>query len=261
MKYESILFEKKEGIAWIVLNRPDALNALNERLLLDIEGAILEAEGDDDIRVVVIRGEGRAFCAGADLKAIKELLKDREKFYSYIRLFHRVMKRIEELPKPVIACVHGFVLAGGLELAQACDIIVAAEDARIGDQHANFGLIPGGGNTVRIPRAIGRRRAKELILLGNWLSGKEACEWGLVNRAVPADKLIEETENIAKNLRDKSPVASRAIKMLLNRSLETDTETACELEIETAVRHFMSEDALEGIRAFEEKRAPKFKGK
>jgi enoyl-CoA hydratase/carnithine racemase len=161
----------------------------------------------------------------------------------------------------VIAAINGFALAGGLELVEACDIAIASQEARLGDQHANFGLMPGGGGTQRLPRLVGVRKAKELLFSGDWVSPQEAERIGLVNRVVPAEKLEEAVDEMAKKLAEKSPLATKAMKAAVNRGMQTDLATALELEIGTILHHFTSEDVIEGINAFEEKRKPVFKGK
>ena len=209
---------------------------------------------------MTLTGAGRAFCAGADLKAVRALVPDPVKWNGFIRLWHRVFNRIEALPVPVIAGVHGFALAGGLELALVADLVVADEEARLGDQHANFGLVAGGGGSQRLPRLIGVHRAKELMLLGGWLSARQALEWGLVNRVATAGKLVETVEALALELARKSALASRTVKALVNRALDVDLASGLEMEIELAGAHMRTADAAEGLRAFAERRAPVFSG-
>ena len=213
------------------------------------------------MRVVVITGSGRAFCAGADLKYIKELLGNPQKMAEFGQLFHETYGMIENLSKPVIAAINGLALAGGIELLEACDIVIASEEVRIGDQHANFGLVPGGGGTQRLPRLIGIRKAKELLLTGDWVSGKEAEAIGLVNKAVPADKLEEAVNEMATKLAERSPMASKTIKFLVNRGMQTDLATGLELEKGALASHSATEDMAEGVAAFLEKRKPVFKGR
>lgn len=261
MNFTTILMEKQEGVAKIILNRPKALNAVDRTMLLELQTALEDIEKDDAIRAVILTGAGRAFCAGADLVFMKTLLGDPGQLAQYLRLFHQTVNMIENLSKPVIGAVNGLALAGGLELVQVCDIVIASEQAQLGDQHANFGLVAGGGGTQRLPRLVGIRKAKELLLTGDWLSPAEAKEIGLINKVVPADKLEEAAMELAKKLADKSPLASKTIKYLVNRGMQTDLSTALELEIGAVLQHFHSEDLAEGIKAFEEKRKPVFKGK
>jgi enoyl-CoA hydratase len=167
MNYETIIFEKKEAVAKITLNRPEALNAMNDVMFREIGEALENAENDDTIRVVVLAGNGRAFCAGVDLKFAREKLdsqKAKEDFYRYGN--EKKMRRMETMSKPVIAVVHGFALAGGFELMLAADLAIATEDAKIGDQHMNYGLFGAGGSPYRLPLLVGIRKAKELIFTG-----------------------------------------------------------------------------------------------
>ena len=183
------------------------------------------------MRVVTLTAAGRAFCAGADLKAVRELSPDPVKWNDFMRLWHRVFNRIEALPVPVIAGVHGLALAGGLELVLVVDLVVADESARLGDQHANFGLVAGGGGSQRLPRLIGARRAKELMLLGGWLSAAQALEWGLVNRVVPAGRLAAAVDEMAVALAGKSRSGNRTVKALVDRGLDTDLGKGLALEL------------------------------
>jgi len=249
------------GVARMVLNRPEQLNAISPELLDDLWSACETIEREPAIKVVTLTGAGRAFCAGADLKAVRELAPDPVRWNQFTRLWHRAFNRIESLPMPVIAGVHGFALAGGLELALVADLAVADEEARLGDQHANFGLVAGGGGSQRLPRLIGTRRAKELMLLGGWLTARQALEWGLVNRVAPAGKLAETVEELAAALAEKSGSANRTVKALVNRALEVDLSSGLEWEIQQVAAHLRSADAAEGLRAFVEKRRPVFSGK
>lgn len=262
MQFSRIILERRDGVAKITLNRPQVLNAIDKETLIELEAAADDIEQDETVRVVVITGAGRAFCAGADLKSVGAALDDRLKTEEFIRLWHRAYSAIENLSKPVIAAVNGMALAGGLELVEACDLAVAVESAQLGDQHANFGLVPGGGGTQRLPRLIGVRRAKELLLTGRWLSAAEAKEIGLVNWIAPEGKLDDIVKNITDDLvKNKSPMASMMIKSLVNRGMQADLSTGLELEVQGVLRHFATEDVAEGIAAFRQKRPPAFKGR
>ncbi len=175
-----------------------------------------------------------------------------------MRQWHGVFNRIEALPVPVIAGVHGLALAGGLELLLVADLVVADEAARIGDQHANFGLVAGGGGSQRLPRLIGARRAKELMLLGGWLSAAEAMSWGLVNRVAPSGTLEVAVQEMAVLLAAQSAAAGRTVKMLVNRACNDELERGLEMERHLVGEHMRSADAVEGLRAFAEKRKPVF---
>ena len=261
MAYEHIILEKKGGIAKITINRPDALNALHPTTHQELQDAFLSLDKDPESKVIVITGAGRAFCAGGDLKYISSQSDDAITIATYGQMFHDTFYIMEHLSKVIIAMVNGLCMAGGIELMEACDLAYAAEDARIGDQHATYGLIPGGGGSQRLPRLIGMRKAKELLYTGDWLPAKEAEAIGLINRAVPADKLEETVMAMAHKLTERSPMASKFIKYSVNRGIQVDLYTGIELEKSASAAHFSTEDSTEGIKAFMEKRKPVFPGK
>ena len=246
-------------MATIRLNRPDALNALSPEVLAELSFAVAEAGNDESIKVLVIRGEGRAFCAGADLTYFQTTFDDPALLPEYVAQINDTLFQIEKLPIPAIAVVHGFALAGGLELMMACDMALVAEDARIGDQHVNFGLMPGGGSTQRLPRRVGLQRAMELLTTGRWLSGTEAVEWGLALRAVPAEGLDEELEKLLGPLRTKSRAGLSLIKSVTLRGMGLSIEDGVALESHAFVQYMTtSPHPAEGIQAFKEKRQPEF---
>ena len=238
------------GVAHIVLDRPAQLNAISPELLHDLDAACATIEADADVRAVALTGAGRVFCAGADLRVVEDIAPDPDGWRAFMDLWHRVFDRIERLPPPVIAGVHGLALAGGLELILVCDLVVADEAARLGDQHANFGLVAGGGGSQRLPRLIGARRAKELMLLGGWLDARQARDWGLVNRVVPTGTVEAATLALARDLAEKSGAASRTVKLLVDRGLGVDVRTGLELEKRKVAEHMRTEDAAAGLRAF-----------
>lgn len=259
MEYTNIKLEKENRVATIRLNRPDALNALSPELLAELSSGVAEAGNDESIKVLVIRGEGRAFCAGADLTYFQTTFEDPALLPDYVAQINETLGQIEKLPIPVIAVVHGFALAGGLELMMACDMALVAEDARIGDQHVNFGLMPGGGSTQRLPRRVGLQRAMELLTTGKWISGAEAAEWGLALRAVPAEGLDEELETILGPLRTKSREGLALIKEVTLRGMSLSMEDGVALESHTFAQYMTtSPHPAEGIKAFIEKRQPEF---
>jgi enoyl-CoA hydratase/carnithine racemase len=262
MEYKFILFEKSGGVAKITLNRPEALNTLHREMIVEIGHALDEAEEDSAVRVLVITGQGKAFCAGADLKFARDELGSLSSQQEFFRFANKtVMERIENLGKPVIAAVNGFALGGGYELMLVCDLAVAAESAVIADQHINFGLVGPGGSTQRTTWLVGPRMAKDIILTGKKLSGKEAQQIGLVNYAVAAGELDSFVAGLASQMAEKSPVALRIAKSLINRAMQTNMSLASELEIMSAVVNATSNDYAEGIRAFSEKRKPNFQGR
>jgi enoyl-CoA hydratase/carnithine racemase len=258
MDLQTITYATGGGIARITLNRPDRLNAISPELLEDLDRACAAVEGDGGVRVVTLSAAGRTFCAGADLRAVKELSPDAQRWDAFMGRWHQVFDRIEALPVPVIAGVHGLALAGGLELVLVADLVVADEGARLGDQHANFGLVAGGGGSQRLPRLIGARRAKELMLLGGWLTAAQALEWGLVNRVVPSGTVATAVEEMATTIAAGSGSANRTVKALVNRAFDTDLGEGLALERRLVAQHMRSADAAEGLRAFAEKRKPVF---
>lgn len=259
MTYTDIKLETAAAVSTLTLNRPDALNALSPALLEQFSDAVAAVSKDESVKALVIRGEGRAFCAGADLLFFDTVFADLSRLPPYVQLLNRCLLQLEELPIPVIAVAHGFALAGGLELMLACDLALAATDARIGDQHANFGLMPGGGSTQRLPRRIGMQRAMELLTTGRHLSGSEAAEWGLVLRAVPPESLDAELESLLSQLRNKSRAGLGWIKSVTQRGKDLPLREGIALESLAFTQYFAtSPHPQEGIRAFKEKRTPQF---
>ncbi len=247
------------GIARIVLNRPDQLNAISPTLLEDLERVCGAIEHDGAVRVGTLTGAGRAFCAGADLRAVRELSPDARNGAASCGsgIVSSTASRRSLCPSsPASTASRSPAASSSMLLA---DLVVADESARLGDQHANFGLVAGGGGSQRLPRLVGARRAKELMLLGGWLSAPQALEWGLVNRVAPAGTLDVVVEELAAALADKSGSASRTVKALVNRGLDMDLGRGLELELELVADHMRSPDAAEGLRAFAEKRAPVFR--
>ncbi len=259
MEYTNIKLGKENLVATIRLNRPDAMNALSPGMMEDLSSAVTEVEQDGGIKALVIRGEGRAFCAGADLPYFETAFADPPTLALVLQRMNNVLFKLEALPIPVIAVVHGFALAGGLELMMACDMVIAAEDARIGDQHVNFGLMPGGGSTQRLPRRLGMQRAMELLTTGRWLNGIEAVEWGLALRAVPSEDLDDELAKLLIPLRTKSRPGLGWIKSVTVRGQELDLRDGVALETLAFAQYVLtSSHPSEGIQAFKEKRQPEF---
>jgi enoyl-CoA hydratase len=256
--YETILYEVQDGVCILKFNRPKVLNALSSQLFKELADALEKVAADQDIRVLVLTGEGeKAFVAGADIGPMKDFTPLEAKKFS--QFGQRLFSRLESLPIPVIACVNGFALGGGNEVAMACDLIYASDTARFGQPEINLGLIPGLGGTQRLPRLVGRNRALELCLTGRTIDAKEAWEIGLVNRVLPAGQLWEETMKVARSLASKGRVAVRTIKKVIRNGVDRDLEVGCELESDGLALCFSGQDALEGIQAFMEKRKPVFK--
>ncbi len=259
MDYETIILDIDGPIANLTINRPDVLNAINPKMAEELASAVIEVENRETVKALVIRGAGRAFCAGADLGPLGDSFDNYPAMRAFMEDVNALYLRFEDLPVPIIAVVHGYVLAGGLEMMLACDMVIAAEDARIGDQHINFALMPGAGSSQRLPRKLGVQKAMELLLTGRWLSGQEASEWGLVLRAAPADKLDEELEKLLSALRDKSRPALGWIKRTALQGLNMALRDGIALEIRSFAQYVAtSSHPREGVQAFKEKRQPKF---
>ncbi len=261
MKYDHLLVEKKNGIAWLTLNRPEAMNALHPDTHGQLQHCFAELDKDPEVRVIVITGAGRAFSAGGDLKWISGHRDDPIAIANYGQMFHDTFFLMEHMSKINIAMINGHALAGGLELAEACDLAYAADDVNIGDQHASVGLIPSGGGSQRLPRLIPLRVAREMLFTGDWMSAKEAERWGIINKAVPREKLREYVESVANKLVQRSPIASKHIKYAVNRGMQVDLYTGIEIEKAASRAHFQSQDAKEGLDSFMQRRPPKFPGK
>ena len=258
MEFINIILEKKGGVAKITLNRPQVLNALDTIALKELEAAVGDIKDDPTIRVVVITATGRAFCTGADMMGGGTADWS---LANFLRLWNTVFNAIENLSMPVVAAINGMALGGGLELVMVCDLAIAAEDARLSDQHANYGLVPGGGASQRLPRRIGITKAKELLYTGDRISPAEAERIGLINKAVPADKLEEATNELVTKLLGRSPMALKAVKRLVNRGMDSSLDAGLEMEMLAATAHGNTEDIAEGLKAFIEKRPPEFPGK
>ena len=260
MEFKFILYEKSEGVATITINRPEALNAFNADVIHEILHALEDVKADENVRVVILTGAGeKAFSAGADIKAMKGMnaLKARE----LSQMGEKLCSALENLEKPVIAAINGYALGGGLEVAMACDIRIASENAKMGQTEINIGLIPGWGGTQRLTRLIGMTKAKELIFTGKMIDAKTAEQLGLVNMVIPQDKFREAVRQFALELAQKAPVAIRVAKALINKGAEISLDAAIALEREGFGVVASTEDLQEGVSAFIEKRKPVFKGR
>jgi enoyl-CoA hydratase/carnithine racemase len=255
---EKVILSKAKATANIYLNRPEAFNSLDLDTVEQLEKAVLEVDQDDSIKVLIIRGKGKSFCTGADLKYFLGIANDPQKVMRFIDQINRAFDSLENCKVPVIAVVHGHCLAGGCELLISCDLALASTDSIIGDQHSNYGLIPGAGGTQRLPRLIGIRRAKELLFTGKWLPGAEAAKYGLVLKAVPPEQLDGEVKELIESILQKSSKGLSLMKKLVNEGMQIDQKTAIELEVAMFHNYFPMEDFQEGLRAFREKRKPKF---
>jgi enoyl-CoA hydratase/3-hydroxyacyl-CoA dehydrogenase len=250
---------KENYIGYIYMNRPEALNALNSKVLKDLEEAVDNLGQDNEIRALILTGAGNAFVAGADIKEMMGQSLDESR--AYTKYGQNVFTKIQELGKPVIAAVNGFALGGGCELALACDMIVASNNAKFGLPEVGLGIHPGFGGTQRLPRLIGMARAKELIFTGSHISAEEAMDIGLVNKVVPQDNLLSEAKNLAKTIAYKGPIAVSLAKSAINRGMETNLESGLNIELDSIAEAFQTEDKNEGMDAFVKRRKPDFKGK
>jgi enoyl-CoA hydratase len=259
MNYNNILFSIEGSVTIIKFNRPQALNAINPDLLKDVNGALDEIIKNPSVKVLVFTGEGdKAFVAGADIKHMVNLTPLQAREFS--RVGQELLFRIEQFPMPVIACVNGFALGGGCEIAMACDFIYASEKAKFGQPEINLGVIPGFGGTQRLARRVGKAMAKELCMTGNMIKADEARSIGLVNRVFPAETLWAETMKIANLIASKGRVALKGIKDCIDRGADMDLINGCRMESDAFGLIFTSPDQKEGMTAFIEKRAPEFKG-
>ncbi len=260
MNFQTIIYEKKDNVAWITFNRPDKLNAQNQTLMSEVIAALEQAKGDDEVQVIVFTGAGdRAFSAGADISMFMEWTPI--SVVNWTKATKRPYTLIRQIPKPVIAMVNGLALGGGCEIAMACDIIIASENARFGQPEINVGVIPGGAGTQMLPRLVGEKKAKEMILTGDPISAEEALRLGLVNKVVPADKLREAVDEVIKKLKSKSPAILKFAKLAVNKSLETPLSVGIDCEADLFALCFGTQDQKEGAKAFLEKRQPNYTGK
>ena len=257
--YDTLLVEQRQHIVYVTLNRPTALNALNTPLRRDLKQCFTDLQTDPDLRVVVITGAGRAFCAGADIKEWREptsVVEDRE---DRLRLnFWQAMSRCEA---PIIAAINGYALGGGCELAMCCDMRVASDQAQLGLTEVTLGIIPGGGGTQRLPRLVGRGKALELILTGRHIDALEALRLGLVEQVVAHDQLKTAVEDLAQTIVSRAPLAVKYAKEAIVRGLELPLTEGLKVEAELYTLLRTTEDRMEGARAFQEKRPPQFKGR
>ena len=253
--------ERREGaIGVVTLSRPDRLNAIGTDTLAALDAALVDLESDDDVRAFVITGEGRAFCAGADIGELSGL-EGAAGFARFVRTFTDVLDRLEQHPKPSIAAIHGAALGGGLELALACDLRVAADDARLGVPEIKLGLLPGAGGTQRLPRLLHRGIALQMLLTGAPLGAVDAHRLGLVNELSGDAPALAVAERLARELATGPPLAHAAAKHLVQRGALLSLTDAIDLERETVAELFATDDAAEGLAAFRAKRTPEFRGR
>lgn len=257
MEFRNILWEKKEGVGILTINRPEVRNALKAEIREDIAAVLPAAEKDPEVRVMIITGAGeKVFSAGGDIKQMAE-----NSMWDILERRLDIFAQIHHFPKPVIAAVNGLALGGGCELAMACDFRVGSENARLGQPEINLGIFPGGGATQRLQRLVGVGRAKELIFTGDIIDAREAERIGLLNKVFPAKELMHQTMEIAKKIGSKGPLALKLAKMSINLGMETGLHTGLGYERLARTLVHGSEDRVEGMHAFLEKRKPEFKGR
>jgi len=260
MNEKVLLAEEKDGIAVLTLNRPQVMNSFSVALLDSLKEQVDALKFDNNVRVVIITGAGRkAFCAGADLK--ERTTFDELQVKEFIFTIRNLFTSIEYLNKPVIAAINGVALGGGTELALACDIRIAAMNASMGLTETRLAIIPGAGGTQRLPRLIGRGKAKELIFTGRRVDAREALEIGLVNQICDPELLLEECQKMAAMICETGPIAIEQAKYAINYGLETDLHTGLGIESNAYWVTIPTEDRLEGLAAFQEKRKPVYKGR
>ncbi len=261
MSTSTVLTELRGGALWARLNRPESLNSINDDLLAGLEQAMAEASSSPEAHAFVITGCGRAFCAGADLGFFEgngEHEAARERFLADVG---ETFRRLERLAMPTIAAINGHAVAGGLELVLCCDLAIATEAAKLGDAHANYGLLPGGGATVRLPRRVGPTLAKQLMFTGALMPAVQLRHSGLLTDVVAPDRLTAAVDELVAAIALKSPLGLRRMKRLVADALEQPVEIGLNAELTACALHNHSSDISEGLAAFREKRPPRFTGR
>ena len=253
-----VLSEVRDRVGIITFNRTAKFNCISTGLMQGTLTALDRFEADRQVRAVLLRGNGKCFCTGADLDEILAARRSETDMRAFIGLIHRMLRRLEASPLPVIAAVHGLALAGGIEIVLACDVVFAADSARIGDQHAQYGLIPGGGGTQRLPRLVGLRRALDLMYTARWLDAAEAERWGLVNYVVPEAELSERAMDYCRGLAKRSRGSLAAMKRLSRQGLEGSLDAGLAMEEQEVGGGLLSDDVGEGLAAFRARREPDF---
>ena len=246
-----VSIEITDGIATLTLDRPRAMNAVTTALAVALEQALRHVGATDEARVVVIRGAGGNFCAGGDFEEVQRLRSEGPAaLRTLFTAFRDACTAVGEIPQPVIAAVEGVDMAGGFELMQASDIVLVRDDARVSDNHVNFGMVPGGGGSQRLPRLVGRQRATALLLSGDRLSGTDAVAWGLAYQSYPADTFDEDVATFVRKLADRRPEAVRTIKRLVRDGLTTDVQKGLDLELDAVVNHIAGDAGDTSVSAF-----------
>ncbi len=262
--YEDIQFEERGDIGIITIDRPDKANTIRNTTAQEVLDVINEVNKDYDLRALIFTGEGKGFSAGIDVGEFEELMEEEFEFQRRRKRtleVYQIDREVEKTLTPTIAAVNGYALGGGFELALACDLIVASEDAQFGFPEAGLGGVPGAGGTQRLPRSIPKRKAKEMIFTGNRYSAEEMSEYGLINKLVATDELIDEATSLAEQIANNAPISVMSSKLAIDRGEDISIEKALEYEDDLSFLQYFTEDREEGLSAFREDREPDFKGK
>lgn len=260
MTFETIKYTKNGKVAELTLNRPKQMNAINQLMIDELGKALQEASRDNEVTCLLVKGNEKFFCAGADISEVNEN-KTCFDGYHFSGKFQQCFAMFEQFKKPVIAAIEGIAMGGGFELILACDFRVVADEAKLGVPEVNIGALPAGGGTVKLPRLLGSLRATELLLLGEPITGKMAAALGIVNISVPQAEVVKAAENIANKLAGKPPLVLQAIKGIVHKSADTDLVGGLDLEAKGLAMLVGTEDFKEGTSAFLEKRKPVWKGR
>jgi 2-(1,2-epoxy-1,2-dihydrophenyl)acetyl-CoA isomerase len=260
MEYQSIIYKKEDGVATVILNRPRALNALNEEMINEVLEAIKKCAADDEVKVLLLTGAGRAFCFGADPEEFHKAMEqpDRNSTEILLAKAQEIIRHLTQMAKPTIAALNGFATGLGLDLALACDLRIAAERAKLGEAFVSMGLVPDGGGTFFLPRLVGLAKAFEMVFFGDPITSADAERLGLLNRVVPNQDLEETSQGLAKRLAQGPSSAIRLAKRLLRENLSGDLDKALQREAESQKICLKSAEHQEAIQAFLEKRPPRF---
>lgn len=261
MSYQDLILEHRGAVAWLYINRPTTMNALALQTMRELKSVFEELGAREQTRVVVVSGKGKAFCAGADLRSEGPQSDSTARVDTFLAAGVEMERALAAIGKPVIAAVNGICCAGGLEVALMCDFIIAAESAKVGDAHANFGAMPGGGATARLPRVLGPALTKYLMFTGDLAPARDLAWTGLFSRVCADEQLDAVTQEIADKVASRSPLGLATMKRLVDAALDRPLDAAIDAEKAAAAQYLRSYDAAEGAQAFAQRRAPQFQGR